>query len=129
MATTTKRKTTARTKKTAAPKAKQAGLKLKDLESARNVFLAGLGAYDKAREEAQTQIEENRARVEELLTDLVKRGAKVETTARKKIAKLDLPELKIPEIKLADREAFQTRIDKARESFHTLRDAIKQKTA
>lgn len=129
MATTTKRKTTARTKKAAAPKAKQAGLKLKDLESARNVFLAGLGAYDKAREEAQTQIEENRARVEELLTDLVKRGAKVETTARKKIAKLDLPELKIPEIKLADREAFQARIDKARESFDTLRDAIKQKTA
>ncbi len=53
----------------------------------------------------------------------------METTARKKIAELDLPELKIPEIKLADREDFQARIDKARASFDTLRDAIKPKTA
>jgi hypothetical protein len=93
-------------------------------KAARNVFLAGLGAYGLAREEAQSQLEENRARVEELFSELVKRGEQVETTARRKIEELELPQLK-----LAGREELSARLDKARTSFDTLREALSLKSA
>jgi hypothetical protein len=139
---TTVRKTTA---KKASPKkasAKKAKLNFAEQaqENARNVFLAGLGAYGKAFEEAQTQIKdaqsqvkENRAKAKDLFNELVKRGEKVETKAKKKLKEIDLPELKMPELKLADREELReelrNRLDKARDSFESLRNAISSKAA
>jgi hypothetical protein len=139
---TTVRKTTA---KKASPKqasAKKAKLNFAEQaqENARNVFLAGLGAYGKAFEEAQSQIKdaqsqvkENRAKAKDLFNELVKRGEKVETKAKKKLKEIDLPELKMPELKLADREELReelrNRLDKARDSFESLRNAISSKAA
>ncbi len=144
---TTVRKTTA---KKASPKkatAKKAKLNFAEQaqENARNVFLAGLGAYGKAFEEAQSQIEdaqsqvkENRVKAKDLFNELVKRGEKVETEAKKRLKEIDLPELKMPELKmpelkLADRdelrEELRIRLDKARDSFESLRNAISRKAA
>jgi hypothetical protein len=139
---TTVRKTTA---KKASPKkasAKTAKLNFAEQaqENARNVFLAGLGAYGKAFEEAQSQIKdaqsqvkENRAKAKDLFNELVKRGEKVETKAKKRLKEIDLPELKMPELKLADRdelrEELRNRLDKARDSFESLRNAISRKAA
>ncbi|MCZ6830786.1 MAG: hypothetical protein O7F73_14600 [Gammaproteobacteria bacterium] len=108
-------------------------------ENVRNVFLAGLGFYGKALDEAQNQIKENRSKLEqrrerasELFDELVKRGEKVESDTRKKLKELDLPELKMPELKLSDREEsrakLRARLDRARASFNTLRDAVSAKS-
>lgn len=139
---TTVRKTTANKtspKKASAKKAKP-NFAEQAQENARNVFLAGLGVYGKAFEGAQSQIKdaqsqakENRAKAKDLFNELVKRGEKVETEAKKKLKEIDLPELKMPEIKLADREELReelrNRLDKARESFESLRNAISSKAA
>ena len=93
-----------------------------------------MGFYGKAVEEAEKQIRENRSKIEqrrekanELFEELVKRGEKVETDTRKKLKQLDLSELK-----LADHEELRaelrTRLDKARDSFNALRDAVSAKS-
>ena len=130
---TAAKKTTA--KKAAPKKPAQPTFAVKAQENARNVFLAGLGFYGKAFEEAQNQIEEaqdrmkeRREKAEDLFNDLVKRGEKVESQAKKRIKDFELPELK-----LTDRDEFRkeirARLDKARDSFETLRDAITPKAA
>jgi polyhydroxyalkanoate synthesis regulator phasin len=130
---TAAKKTTAR--KAAPKKPVQPTFAVKAQENARNVFLAGLGFYGKAFEEAQNQIEEaqgrmkqRREKAEDLFNDLVKRGEKVESEAKKRIKDFELPELK-----LADREEFskeiRARLDKARDSFETLRDSLTSKAA
>jgi hypothetical protein len=134
---TAAKKTTARStaKKTAPRKAAQPGIAAKAQENARNVFLAGLGFYGKAFEEAQSQFEEAQSRMkqrrkdaEDLFNELVKRGEKVESQAKKRIKDFELPELK-----LSDREELRkeirARLDKARDSFETLRDAVTPKAA
>lgn len=136
---TTAKKTTA--KKTAAKNTRKAAAKTtpvfaaKAQENARNVFLAGLGFYGKAFEQAQSQLEDaqtrisqRRAKVEGLFSDLVKHGEKVETDAKKAIKDIDLPELKMA--KPEDiRKEVQARLEKARESFETLRGTIASKAA
>jgi len=101
--------------------------------SARNVFLAGLGAYGKAVDEAQShirdaqsQLQENRTKAENLFSQLVRRGEKVETTARNKLKEIDLPELILSDHEVL-REDLRARLDRARESFDTLRDAVSNK--
>ena len=127
------KKTTA--KKTAPKKPVQPTFAEKAQENARNVFLAGLGFYGKAFEEAQSQFEEAEKRMkarqkkaENLFNDLVKHGEKVETKAKKRIKDIELPELK-----LADRDELRTeiraRLDKARDSFDALRETITAKAA
>ena len=139
---TTVRKTTANKASPKKASAKTAKLNFAEQaqENERNVFLAGLGAYGKAFEEAQSQIKdaqsqvkENRAKAKDLFNELVKRGEKVETKAKKKLKEIDLPELKMPELKLADRdelrEELRKRLDKARDSFESLRNTISGKAA
>ena len=139
---TTVRKTTAKkaSPKQASAKKAKPNFAEQAQENARNVFLAGLGVYGKAFEgaqsqikDAQSQVKENRAKAKDLFNELVKRGEKVETEAKKKLKEIDLPELKMPEIKLADREELReelrNRLDKARESFESLRNAISSKAA
>ncbi len=127
------RKTTAR--KAAPKKVAQPDFAAKAQENARNVFLAGLGFYGMAFEEAQSQYEDAQARMkqrrvkaEDLFNKLVKRGEKVEKQAKKAIKDFEMPELK-----LADREEIrkevEARLDKARESFESLRDSLTAKAA
>jgi len=125
-------------KKTAAPRkaaAKKLSVAEQARENARNVFLAGLGVYGKAFEDAQTQIKDaqsqmkqNRAKAEKAFNDLVKRGEKVETKARKKLKEIELPELKLVDREEL-REELRARLDKARDSFETLRNAVTSKAA
>lgn len=100
-------------------------------ENARNVFLAGVGAYDKAFEEAQCQfkdaqhqLKENRSKAEDLFSQLIKRGEAVESKAKKRIKQIDLAELKLPV-----QDQLRDRLDRARGSFDTLRKAIASKQA
>ena len=122
-------------KKAAPRKVAQPTMAAKAQENARNVFLAGLGFYGKAFEEAQSQFEEAQTRMkkrrkdaEDLFNELVKRGEKVESKAKKRIKDFDLPELKIADSDELRKE-IQVRLDKARDSFETLRDAITPKAA
>jgi hypothetical protein len=123
---TTAKKTTAR--KTAPKKMTQPAFAAKAQENARNVFLAGLGFYGKAYDEAQTRMKVRREKAEDLFNELVKRGEKVEKDAKKALKDFDLPELN-----LADREEIrkeiEARLDKARESFESLRDSISARAA
>jgi polyhydroxyalkanoate synthesis regulator phasin len=135
---TTAKKSTAKkstTRKATPKQAAQPNFAVKAQENARNVFLAGLGFYGKAFEEAQNQIEDAQARMkqrrekaEDLFNELVKRGEKVESEAKKRIKDIELPELK-----LADRDEvrmeIRARLDKARESFDALRESITVKAA
>ena len=131
------RKTPAKKTATRKPAAAKAAptLSVKAQENARNVFLAGLGVYGKAFEEAQSQIQSaqsrinaRRAKAESLFNELVKRGEKVESGAKKAIKDIELPELKLatPE---DIRKDVQARLEKARESFETLRGSIAGKAA
>ncbi len=131
---TAAKKTTANSTRKTAPKAAPV-FAAKAQENARNVFLAGLGFYGKAFEQAQSQLEsaqtrlnQRREKVEGLFSDLVKHGEKVETDAKKAIKDIDLPELKMA--KPEDiRKEVQARLEKARESFETLRGSLVSKAA
>jgi len=99
-------------------------------ETTRNVFLAGLGFYGKALEEAQSQLKDaqstlkqNRSKAEKLFVELVKRGEKVEASAKSRLKDVDL-DIKLPEFKIDPRDELRARLDKARESFDTLLEAI-----
>lgn len=132
------RKTAA--KKTAAKKAApkkpvQPKFASKAQENARNVFLAGLGFYGKAFDEAQQQFEDaqnrmkqRRDKAEDLFNELVKRGEKVESKAKKRLKDFELPELKLND-RDELRKEIRARLNKARDSFETLRDAITTKAA
>ena len=130
---TAAKKTTA--KKSAPRKPVQTSMATKAQENARNVFLAGLGFYGKAFEEAQSQFEEAQSRMkqrrekaEDLFNELVKRGEKVESDAKKRIKEFELPELKLNDREELRKE-IRARLDKARDSFETLRDTITPKAA
>ena len=150
MANTNARKTRAKKPATNKPATRKsttrrkptpAAAKSKTPEGVRNVFLAGLGCYGKALEEAQNQIRENREKIEqrrekagEIFGELVKRGEKVELDTRKKLKKLELPDL-LPELKIPERipapeelrDDLRNRLDHARDSFDALRKAISAK--
>ena len=103
-------------------------------DSVRNVFLAGLGFYGKAFEEAQNQIRENRIKYEQrreqatdMFEQLVKRGEKVESDTRIKLKDLDLPDLKMPDHQDLHLD-LRARLDQARDSFNALRKAVSSKS-
>jgi hypothetical protein len=160
---TTAKKTTAKrkapTKKPAAKKtvAKKAAPKAKAVEStakklaeraqdvSRKVFLANLGFYGKAFDQAQEQfnalqeqVEQRRGQASDLYAELVKRGEVVETDARELIEGIDLSKLKeladreALEAKLkelTDREALEAKLEKARARFDELKASVGFKTA
>lgn len=130
---TTAKKTT--TRKTAPKKPAQPAFAAKAQENARNVFLAGLGFYGKAFDEAQTRMDDAQARMkerrekaEDLFNELVKRGEKVEKEAKKALKDFEMPELKLADTDEIRKE-IEARLDKARESFESLRDSLSAKAA
>lgn len=125
------RRTAAKAKPAAAKtraKAKPETAKESAFELPRKAVLAGLGVYGKAFDEVQTRLkslneglEAQRGKASELYKELVARGEKVETEAKEKLADIDTSKFAIA--KLADREAIEARIEKAKGRFERLRKA------
>ena len=103
-------------------------------EAGRNAFLAGLGFYGKAYDQAQEQfnsiqdqLEERRKKADKLYKELVKRGKKVEKDARKAVDDIELPKLELES--LTDRKKLEARLEKAKARFEELKDSVNFKTA
>ena len=86
--------------KKAAPKKSTPEFADRAREAGRNAFLAGLGFYGKAYDQAQEQfnslqddLEVRRKKADKLYKELVKRGKKVEKDAKGAIDDIELPKL------------------------------------
>lgn len=98
-------------------------------EAGRNAFLASLGVYGKAYDQAQEQfnklqdqLESRRKKADKQYKELVKRGKKVEQNAKKAIKDFELPKLELDS--LADRKALEQRLKKARARFEELKESV-----
>jgi hypothetical protein len=96
-------------------------------EAGRNAFLASLGFYGKAFDQAQEQfshlqeqLEERRGKAETLYQELVSRGRKVERDAREALQEIELPRLELDS--LTDRKRLDEQLDKARARFKELKE-------
>lgn len=103
-------------------------------ESGRNVFLAGLGVYGKAYDQAQEQLSglqkevaQRRKKADKIYKELVKRGAKVEKDAKVAIKEIDLPKLELDT--LTDRKKLQAQLKKAKARLTDLKGSIGIKSA
>jgi hypothetical protein len=103
-------------------------------EVSRDAFLASLGFYGKAFDQAQEQfeslqdrLEERRTKARKLYLELVKRGEKVETNAKTKIDGLELPKLELES--LTDRKKLEEQLDKAKARFEELKETVGLKAA
>ena len=103
-------------------------------EAGRNAFLAGLGFYGKAFDQAQEQyksiqdqMEDRRKKADKLYKELVKRGKKVEKDAKKAVDDIDLPKLELDG--LTDRKKLEEQLDKAKARFDELKETVGFKTA
>jgi polyhydroxyalkanoate synthesis regulator phasin len=127
--TTVKRKPAVR--KTTARKAtarKAPSLQTRVTEAGRNAFLASLGLYGMAFDEAEkrlktveSELTARRKKADKLYADMVKRGEKVEQQARSVIDDFDLPRFEAARL---DREAVEAQIEKARARFEELRKSL-----
>jgi hypothetical protein len=100
----------------------------------RNAFLASLGFYGKAFDQAQDQfnsmqdqLEERRKKADKMYKDLVKRGKKVEKKAKGRFDDIDLPKFELNS--LTDRKKLEKRLDKAKARFEELKETVGFKTA
>jgi hypothetical protein len=103
-------------------------------EASRNAFLASLGFYGKAFDQVQEQfdslqkqMEERRAKADDLYKELVKRGKKVEKDAKVALEEIELPKIELDS--LADRKKLNAQLKKAKARFEELRGNIGFKTA
>ena len=130
-----KRKPVAKRKAaTRKPAAKKSSVEFADRaqEAGRNAFLAGLGFYGKAYDQAQEQfsnlqdqLEDRRKKADKLYKELVKRGKKVEKDAKGALE--DLPKLELDS--LTDRKKLDKRLDKAKARFEELKESVGFKSA
>ncbi|WP_241505899.1 hypothetical protein [Parahaliea mediterranea] len=98
-------------------------------ENSRKAFLASLGFYGKAYDQAQEQFESLQERMEarrskasKVYADLVKRGEKVEADARDAIDDIEIPAI-------GDRKALEAKLDKARARFEEFKGNLSEKFA
>ena len=103
-------------------------------EAGRNAFLASLGFYGKAFDQAQEQfnsiqdqLEESRKKADKMYKELVKRGKKVEKDAKGAIDDIDLPKLELDS--LTDRKKLEKQLDKAKARFDELKNSVSFKSA
>ena len=103
-------------------------------ETGRNAFLASLGFYGKAYDQAQDQfnsiqdqLEERRKKADKMYKELVKRGKKVEKDAKGAIEDIELPKLELES--LTDRKKLEKQLDKAKARFEELKETVGFKTA
>jgi hypothetical protein len=103
-------------------------------EAGRNAFLASLGFYGKAFDQAQDQfssmqdqLEERRKKADKMYKELVKRGKKVEKKAKSRFDDIELPKLELNS--LTDRKKLEKRLDKAKARFEELKETVGFKAA
>lgn len=98
-------------------------------EASRNAFLASLGFYGKAFDQVQEQfdglqkqMEERRAKADDMYQELVKRGKKVEKDAKVALDDIELPKIELES--LTDRKKLDAQLKKAKARFEELRGTI-----
>ena len=98
------------------------------------MFLAGLGFYGKAYDQAQDQfnsiqdqLEDRRKKADKLYKELVKRGQKVEKNAKVAIKDMDLPKLELDS--LTDRKKLDGQLKKVKARLEELKETVGIKTA
>lgn len=103
-------------------------------ETGRKVFLASLGVYGKAYDQAQEQLgglqklmETRRKKADKVYKELVKRGEKLEKDAKVAIKDIDLPKLELES--LTDRKKLEAQLKKAKARFTELKTTIRTKAA
>ena len=103
-------------------------------ETGRKAFLASLGFYARAFDQAQDQFSDlqdqlktRRKKANTLYTDLVKRGEKVEKATKSRIDDIDMSQLKLE--RLTDRKKLEAQLEKAKSRFTELKGSIRFKTA
>jgi hypothetical protein len=103
-------------------------------ETGRNVFLASLGIYGKAYDQAQEQfgslqkqLKARRKKADKVYMELVTRGVKLEKVAKVAMDDIDLPKLELES--LADGTALQTGLKKAKARFEELKGSARFKSA
>ena len=103
-------------------------------EAGRNAFLASLGFYGKAFDQAQEQfnsmqdqLEERRKKADKMYKELVKRGKKVEKDAKKAVDDIEMPKLELDS--LTDRKKLDKQLDKAKARFEELKETVGFKSA
>ena len=132
-----KRKPVAKRKpaaKRAAPKKATPDFAATAQETSRNVFLAGLGFYGKAYDQAQEQMTnlqkqmgQRRKKADKMYKELVKRGEKLEKDAKGALKDMDLPKLVLDS--LTDRKKLEAQLKKAKARFEDLKGSISLKSA
>lgn len=139
--TAAKRKPAARTAAKRTPAARKSAAKksasefaTRAQEAGRNAFLASLGFYGKAFDQAQEQfnslqdqLEDRRKKADKLYKELVKRGKKVEKDAKVAIKDIELPKLELDS--LTDRKKLDKQLEKAKSRFEELKENVGFKTA
>ena len=120
--------------KRAAPKKSASDFATRAQETGRNAFLAGLGFYGKAFDQAQermdtlqSDLESNRKKADKMYKELVKRGQKVEKKALKAINEIELPKLELEG--LTDRKKLEAQLEKAKARFEELKQSVSLKSA
>ncbi len=120
--------------KRAAPKKSTSDLAISAQDTGRTVFLAGLGFYGKAYDQAQEQInslpkqlEERRKKANKLYKELVKRGEKLEKDAKSAMQDIELPKLELDT--LTDRKKLGQQLKKAKARFVELKKSVRFKSA
>lgn len=122
------------TPKRAAPKKAAVELASSAQDTGRNVYLAGLGFYGKAYDQAQEQLDSlqkglelRRKKADKLFKELVKRGEKLEKDAKGAIQDIDLPKLELDN--LTDRKKLEQQLKKAKARFAELKKSVGFKAA
>ena len=90
---------------------KKSNVSDKASEIAKNIWLAGVGAYGKASDEAQERLEKAGVETPKLFRDLVKAGTALEEGARESIKST----------KAASKSSVEDRINKVRDNFNLQR--------
>jgi hypothetical protein len=103
-------------------------------DTGRTIFLAGLGFYGKAYDQAQEQIsilqkqlQERRKKADKLYKELVKRGEKLEKDAKSAIHEIELPKLEFDS--LTDRKKLEQQLKKAKARLNQLKQSVGIKVA
>jgi hypothetical protein len=119
--------------KRAAPKKPTPDLAATAQDTGRNMYLAGLGFYGKAFDQAQEQLdslqkrmEQRRKNADKLYKELVKRGEKLEKDAKGAIQDIELPKQLES---LTDRKKLEQQLKQAKARFAELKKAVRLKTA
>ena len=103
-------------------------------EAGRNAFLASLGFYGKAFDQAQEQfdniqdrMEARRKKADKMYKELVKRGKKVEKNAKSALDDIELPKIELDN--LTDRKKLEKQLKVAKTRFSELKDSVRLKSA